>query len=193
MVLAPETSSTWGGVVARNLARETKWDESDDVGALFSPRQSKDVETSELPNAAIEQSTIPSAAHIPPRVPLLRVRNSTPIIPRSIEILQQWEGVVSEVSDDEFTADLNSLTEEDAQPLTGEISFDEVSDADRPLIQGGAVFYWVIGYDKSPAGQVRRISEIRFRRSPEWTGRKLDAIREEAREWFQQVIQNEAK
>jgi hypothetical protein len=119
--------------------------------------------------------------------------NVPAIVPRRIRILQQWEGVVSDVGTRDFTADLNSLTDPKAPGLTGEISLEEVSDSDRTLVEQGAVFYWVIGYDKSPTGQVTRISEIRFRRSPEWTRRKLDTLRSEAEQWFRKVLDDERK
>jgi hypothetical protein len=123
--------------------------------------------------------------------PLIRIRSASPLIPRRIRILGQWEGVVAAAGADEFTAELRSLIDPRSSSINGEFSVAEVSDSDRSLVQPGAVFYWVIGYDKSPAGQITRISEIRFRRSPEWTGRSIATVNADATEWFKAVLSDE--
>jgi hypothetical protein len=190
--IIPENgASTWRGAVARNYSAETK---SGDMRP-FHPvvRSHRPFDESDSMPATSSRSTERQVAPAQQPVTLTRLRNSTPLDPRRIQILRQWEGIVDGVRRGEFTANLNSLTNPRGSALTGEISFDEVSDADRALIEPGAVFYWVIGYDKSPGGQVTRVSEIRFRRSPEWTDRKLKKVQSEGEEWFRQVVSDESR
>ncbi|MBE7157215.1 MAG: hypothetical protein INR62_02045 [Rhodospirillales bacterium] len=95
----------------------------------------------------------------------------------SFKPLQQWEGVVLEVTPDSFIARLtdgrDSKVVEEA-----EIDLQEVSPEDLELIQEGAVFYWKIQYQDRPSRQ--RISDIRFRRLPDWTPEQTALADQEA-------------
>lgn len=76
--------------------------------------------------------------------------------------LQSWEGVVEEVFSTYFTAlvvEPTSTVEEFA-----EIAMEEISPADRELLEPGARFYWSIGYQQNRFGQRTRSSVVRFRR-----------------------------
>lgn len=78
---------------------------------------------------------------------------------------EMWEGVVEEVFDTYFVADLESKTLYGTREVA-EIYTCEVSLADRELLRPGAVFYWSIGYEDRPSGQRVRSSILRFRRLP---------------------------
>lgn len=92
------------------------------------------------------------AASTPPRITRLKVE-------------QEFEGAVVSVdlANKTFIARLADLTapgpEEEA-----EIAFEEISPDDHVLILPGALFSWMIGLITEASGQVRRVSEIRFRR-----------------------------
>jgi hypothetical protein len=192
VLLIPENTSTARSAIADNYSGQTRWSGGIDA-YLPSPQCSKDEGSDVIERSGAQSTTTPDPKTTPQPPPLIRLKNAAPIIPRDIQILQHWEGVVREVGSGEFTADLTSLIKIDPLEVTGEFSFDEVSDADRPLVEPGAVFYWAIGYDKSPAGQITRVSEIRFRRSPEWNARKLEAVRSEAEQWFRSISQDESE
>lgn len=89
--------------------------------------------------------------------------------------LQKWEGYVIEVREDTFLARLVPIRGEGSDQ-DAEIYIEEVEEADRPLIEPGAVFYWSIGYLDKPSGRLRA-SIIRFRRLPAWTKRELESAR----------------
>lgn len=116
--------------------------------------------------------------------PLIRLPAGT--LPRErVRVLQQWEGVVTEVTSDSFFADLQDLSDS-SQPLeVVEIPIDEVSEDDRPLLVEGAIFYWSIGHETSAGGQLRRMSEIRLRRTPRWTKRAIQQVMKRAEELFE--------
>lgn len=92
----------------------------------------------------------------------------------SLQPLQEWEGYVSEVRENTFTARLVDMTaNQKIEDEIGEFSIEELSEDNVALLREGAVFRWVIGYQRSKAGTKRRVSEIVFRRLPAWTNRDL--------------------
>lgn len=97
--------------------------------------------------------------------------------------LQEWEGHVLEINEDEFVAALVDLTagssdegEEAIIPLT------EIADDDAAALRVGGIFRWVIGYERSRSGTKKRVSQIVFRDLPRITERDLQQGREWARE-----------
>ena len=109
-------------------------------------------------------SPVPSAVAVRPPVPLVS-KGSGP----TLQIRQLWEGTVIDVRDGQFVATLSDKTspsnpDEQAVFECSEISFD-----DRHLVGPGSVFYWAIGTESTPAGQLRNVSSIEFRRVPAWT------------------------
>lgn len=100
--------------------------------------------------------------------------------PRKLSLLQQWEGVVSEISGDYFWADLKDLSGLSKNSEVVELPLSDISEKDKDILKVGSVFYWSIGYEKKEYGQITRISEIRVKRAPKWTTRMLDQAGEEA-------------
>jgi hypothetical protein len=122
--------------------------------------------------------------------PLIRfARERAPI--RRFEILQQWEGIVTELSHETFWADLIDLTNAKTAHETIEIPYVEIPLSDRELLLPGCVFYWSIGYETSPGGQIRRVSEIRTKRNPVWTEATLQKTRTAAKELYERLSQND--
>lgn len=103
---------------------------------------------------------------------------STPVF----QTRQAWEGVVSAVRGDEFVALLNDRTDS-ARP-DEEMIFDinEVAPVERQLVTPGAVFYLFIGIERTPGGQQKNVTTIRFRRLPVWTRSAIDRTEARARE-----------
>jgi len=89
---------------------------------------------------------------------------ASPRITRFV-IEQEFEGMVLSIAPagGAFVARLVDLTRE-APEEEAEIAFDEISPDDRSLIVPGALFSWIIGRASETNGQVRRLSELRFRR-----------------------------
>ncbi len=88
----------------------------------------------------------------------------------SFAALQEWEGFVLRIGQDAFLARLRDVTfDGDHEDEEVELPLSDVSDSDRDLLREGALFRWVIGYQKSRAGTTRRLSQVVFRRLPAWT------------------------
>lgn len=97
--------------------------------------------------------------------------------------LQEWEGHVLEINGDEFVAALVDLTagssHEEEEAI---IPLSEIADEDATALRVGAIFRWVIGYERSRSGTKKRVSQIVFRDLPRVTERDLQQGREWARE-----------
>ena len=105
----------------------------------------------------------------------------------TLQIRQLWEGTVTEVHEDEFVAMLSDKSNPQNPNEQATFQYIEVSDDDRSLVKPGSVFYWAIGTQRTPAGQVKNVSGIDFQRAPAWTrGALSDAFVRARRiaEWF---------
>lgn len=98
---------------------------------------------------------------------------------KRIRLLQQWECVVSRVTEDYVECEMHDLTNEQLPVEQADLYLDEFNHFDRALLQEGTVFYWSIGHETSSTGQVRRYSELRVRRMPKMSAlRKRELFRE---------------
>ena len=85
----------------------------------------------------------------------------------TLHALQQWEGYVLQRTAAEFTARLVDLTgrgsheQEDAV-----IPLAELADHEAAKVRPGAIFRWVIGYERAPRMPQKRVSVIVFRDLP---------------------------
>ncbi len=114
-----------------------------------------------------------------PRMDFLQVATTN-----ETTVSQAYEGtVVSAPSPQgDFDARLHDVTDPNNPEEVASFSVADVSESDRRLIVPGAIFYWVIGSEKSRYGQVTRTSRLRFRRLPQWTRRQLRRVDERAKE-----------
>ena len=103
-----------------------------------------------------------------------------PVPTSSLHALQEWEGYVTDIGDDEFSARLLDVTAGDAvEREDAVIPLEEVSAEDRQRMEPGSIFRWVIGYERSVGGTRRRVSQIVFLDLPPITDRDV----EHGREW----------
>ena len=111
----------------------------------------------------------------------------SPVGPRAtLHALQEWEGYVVEVERGELVARLVDLTtgstheeEEAVIPLA------ELSESDVATVRAGSIFRWVIGYERSPSGTKKRVSQLVFRDLPRMSERDFS----EARSWARETMQ----
>ena len=98
----------------------------------------------------------------------------------SFVALQEWEGYVIAINNDDFEArllDLTARAKREEEEAT--IPYSEISEKERNEMRMGSIFRWTIGYESTPSGTRRRISQIVFRDLPVVTQRDAD----EAWEW----------
>jgi hypothetical protein len=98
------------------------------------------------------------------RLPVRFQRTGEP----TLRLRQLWEGTVISCDAGSFTARVvdrtNPLNPDEA--VTFELN--EISADDLQLVQPGAAFYWTLGTERSPAGQIRNVNFVNFRRLPNW-------------------------
>jgi hypothetical protein len=105
-------------------------------------------------------------------------------VPRRVQLLQQWEGVIRRIDSDSFEAEIYDLTEPSKPSEFVELPLTEISEADRNLFMAANVFYWSIGYETRTGGQIVRISEIRLKRMPRWTQKDIQSATAKGQELF---------
>ena len=88
---------------------------------------------------------------------------------RTFHAIQEWEGYVVAIRDEDFVVRLRDMTAGSTSEEEAEIPLAEISRQDSEKIHPGSVFRWVIGYERSASGTKRRVSEIVFRDVPEIT------------------------
>ena len=113
--------------------------------------------------------------------PVLSLPPSTVSAPRmaTFHALQEWEGYVVSIEDDAFVARLVDMTaglSYESEEAT--IPLQELSDHDAANLKIGGIFRWVIGYERSPEGTRKRVSQIVFRDPPRMTEGDLQASRQ---------------
>jgi hypothetical protein len=146
--------------------------------------------TAQLPGSSNQTASRADGSNqlrIPPFISLA----ASPNAPRRIDVLQQWEGVVSSIEGDTFWAEMSDLTDPDRPQEIIELPLTEISPSDMELFVAGAVFYWTIGYEQSATGQIRRVSELRAKRSPRWSQFDIRAIDREADELFKRLANDD--
>lgn len=87
---------------------------------------------------------------------------------KAFKIIQEWEGYVVAIGDATFTAQLVDMTAGDTRPKEkAEFLIEDLSNDDKPLLQEGSVFRWLIVYNNY-RGTKERVSVLYFRNQPAW-------------------------
>jgi hypothetical protein len=122
-----------------------------------------------------------------------KIRGAFPLVTPppalSLQPLQEWEGHVTGISSDKFSARLTDVTAgKQVEEESAEFPIEDLSDDDRDLLEIGATFRWVIGYLRSSSGTKRRVSQITFRRLPTWTKADLDHATKRAEQLASEIV-----
>lgn len=92
---------------------------------------------------------------------------------RSFRLLQGWEGLVTQVSDDSFMSIITDKTNSDNDQEEVELDLGEIPEEDLRFVRAGALFYWSVGYEDGLGIPRQRVSRIRFKRLPGLTTREI--------------------
>lgn len=96
-------------------------------------------------------------------------------------VLQEWEGLVCDISEGAFVARLIDVTRKGSPDEEADFLIEDLREDDRVLLRQGAIFRWVIGYDTKRDGTKRRASQLVFRRLPQWTRKEIDEADNQAK------------
>jgi hypothetical protein len=106
----------------------------------------------------------------------------------SLQALQEWEGYVTSIDEGTFSGCLVDVTaRQRREDEVADFPISDLSNGDRELLKLGAVFRWVIGYQRSHGGTKRRVSQITFRRMPAWSRKDLVEANEIAAKFAREI------
>lgn len=125
---------------------------------------SEDLDTANRNNAASRKIDIEEILARFPSLASGELRDSQR---RRLTPTAEWEGYVESVGESEFFVKMTNVRSKSPLP-TDQASFskDDVSEQEKHLLKEGAIVRWVIGRERLPTGQVRKVSELYFRRLP---------------------------
>lgn len=136
---------------------------------------------SEASNDEHSSKTVPLVHKKKLRVPLPLAPPRIKKLEYAQEILQDWEGVVETIGNENFTARLRDLTNNEPYPSeAAELPIEDISVDDLELLRVGAVFYLTVGRLIWLNGRQERFGRIVFRRLPSWTLSTLRRAEERA-------------
>jgi hypothetical protein len=100
------------------------------------------------------------------------------------KLVAEWEGHVASIGKKTFEAQLRGISGEGVEGQTegATIPIAEITEFNKPLFAVGAIFRLCVSYDEYPSGQIRRYTELFFRRLPAYRQRDLDDALKRARE-----------
>ena len=124
-----------------------------------------------------------------------RMRSFMPTAPvqhpaERITGLKKWEGHITAVDEETFTAELHPYSGSTEAIVVAEFGRDVVGDSDADLLRVGATFYCTVRTIYGPGGHPSRTSMVRLRRLGTWTQEGLDRIRDEARRRSEALAQS---
>lgn len=159
----------------KSVARQARF-------ALRSPNSPKDLQTSSTEFSLHDLACNPNPVRGVTSIFDADIRDIVPPIhnpaalyenPKEGRILTptaEWEGFVERVGEVDFYVKMVNL--ESRSPLPTDqatFSVDDVSENDRHLLKPGAIVRWIIGRERLPSGQIRKVSELYFRMLPAHT------------------------
>lgn len=107
-------------------------------------------------------------------------RAKRPVSTFNFVAMQEWEGYVTEIKEDTFTAILVDVTKKDNEPTEeADFEMDEISNSDKKLLKIGSVFRWAIGYNTSGSTKMKS-SFVVFRNLPAYSKKELAAAQTKA-------------
>lgn len=122
------------------------------------------------------------------RAPVLALPPQPRRVPSAtFHAIQEWEGYVLSIGKEDFEArliDVTARATHEGEEAT--IPLQELSDHDAKKLRVGAIFRWVIGYERTPGGSRRRVSQIVFRDLPGVTKSDL----RDGEEWARNMSQS---
>jgi hypothetical protein len=145
-------------------------------------------QASENPTAAavthsLSANASKSSVPAPPLLPAAKA------LPTTYHAIQEWEGYVSAILDDEFEVILSDVSSPaSALAVKSSLPLSDLTATERAVLRVGCIFRWTIGYERTPAGQRKRVSRIIFRQLPQWTEAELRASKHAAAELANKIV-----
>lgn len=153
------------------------------LGELISPIENRGTLETTADQKTSERNLDVANLVIPPPASKAVSPSGTRLRPR-----QSWEGTVIERKDGSFIARVTDRTNPSHPDEIVTFGLDEISEEDQKLVAVGSSFYWTIGTEKSPAGQIKNVDMVSFRRLPHWKESSVREAEQEARNVLQLLL-----
>lgn len=133
--------------------------------------------------ASSEADSLPVNSRVLPKIPALQMK-----LRSTYHALQEWEGYVQSIGEEEFGVVLCDLTSPQNAKSTTTLPISDLTDEERQALDLGSIFRWTIGYERTPAGQKKRVSRIIFRQMPQWTDAEIAASEDAAKKQTESIV-----
>ena len=112
---------------------------------------------------------------------------------RSLNPISEWEGYVESIEENVFLVRMVNIRSKSQLP-EDEATFqiNELSDYQRQHLEVGAIVRWVIGMERLPSDQRRKVSELHFRRLPAHSNREYQTALTQAKEIINAITWDDA-
>ena len=104
----------------------------------------------------------------------------------------EWEGYIESIDGEEFFVVMTNVRSNCSLPTDQAMfSISDINEYERPLLKEGAIVRWIIGRERLPTGQIRKVSELYFRRLPAHTEAGYLRAYHKAKSLLEEVVWNE--
>lgn len=112
---------------------------------------------------------------------------------RSLNPISEWEGYIESIEENVFLVRMVNIRSKSQLP-EDEATFqiNELSDYQRQHLEVGAIVRWVIGMERLPSDQRRKVSELHFRRLPAHSNREYQTALTQAKEIINAITWDDA-
>ena len=112
---------------------------------------------------------------------------------RSLNPISEWEGYVESIEENVFLVRMVNIRSKSQLP-EDEATFqiNELSDYQHQHLEVGAIVRWVIGMERLPSDQRRKVSELHFRRLPPHSNREFQTALTQAKEIINAITWDDA-
>ncbi len=102
--------------------------------------------------------------------------------PTTSQLVAEWQGCVTSISDDYFVAEMLGTHGEGVIGSLEEavVPLEDLRESDKALLLEGAFFRLCISYEVEPTGSKRRFTEVVFRRLPAYRRDTLEVAAKDA-------------
>ena len=112
---------------------------------------------------------------------------------RSLNPISEWEGFVEYIEGNEFLVRMVNIKSGSPLPMDeATFQINDLSDYQRQHLEVGAIVRWVIGMERLPNDQRRRVSELYFRRLPAHSNREYQTALIQAKEMINAITWDDA-
>ena len=150
--------------------RYREFEDSDSSGTIDSPKVGGADNSSEYSSVLANRTTRTVDNAIDDSVASLSARQLGDEFSRNVRSLNpisEWEGYIESIDENVFLVRMVNIRSKSQLP-EDEATFqvNELSEYQRQHLEVGAIVRWVIGMERLPSDQRRKVSELHFRRLP---------------------------